>query len=542
MSLPGVATTLRARPLTAHEDRCSPTAPPTRFLAALSLVTFLACAGTARFALGGIPHVQDEQAYLLQARIFAHFAAWAPAPPGGTALLHAAEFQELTPRWFGVFPPGWPLVLALGARLGVPWLVNPLLAAVLPWLAWAAFAPGLRREEAAFASAIATLSPGVLALGSSMMSHTLVLAALLAAVAAIRRDRPGLAGLAVGVVLLARPLDGVAAGGPLLLWAAMRARQVARDGRLGRLLWLAAGPAAAVGALLTLNDVYTGTPLQFAVDRYFLHGSDWGMVWRAGCNQLGFGPARGCMSRYERTGYTPAMAWTFFTANARFFDRLLLGVPGGGLAAVVGGGLLLRRRALPGPVAIAAIAVPLANGLYWYHGICYGARFWHPLYVLALPASAVALAWRPRIGAVILALGVGWTGTCVWRELADDYWCVPTGLAAALAEAGVDRGVVFLDSSATFTRRWPLTKYDRAECSAWYVPGAGLGQDDPFADSDSIVFLRAPSARALTQPGARATPATTGLDLVVAAAYPDQPVRSVRWEQGKWRVLPVATP
>ncbi|MEZ5867819.1 MAG: hypothetical protein R3D46_04865 [Defluviimonas denitrificans] len=31
-------------------------------------------------------------------------------------------------RWFSATLPGWPAVLALGALLGLPWIVNPLLA------------------------------------------------------------------------------------------------------------------------------------------------------------------------------------------------------------------------------------------------------------------------------------------------------------------------------------------------------------------------------------------------------------------------------
>ena len=495
---------------------------PRAWLAMLSLLSFGLCATTAWTALGGIAHVQDEQAYLFQARLYAAGMAWAPAPIDGG--LVAGEFQQLSPQWFGVFPPGWPLVLALGAGLGLPWLVNPLLAATLPWLTWAAFARKLRRQEALAASAVAALSPGVLALGASMMSHTLVLVCGLAAVAAITAGRAGLAGAAVGMVMVARPLDGLVLGGPLLVWAALSLRD----------LRLVVGPAVAMALLLASNQLYAGSPLTFAVEQYFAKGTDWGVTWREGCNRLGFGADRGCMGRYAKTGYTLAMGMESLSANARFFDRLLIGIPGGAVLAAVGAVLALRRRVLPLAVVVAALAGPLAYGLYWYHGVAYGARFWHGLYLLALPALGVVLGWRPRLGVVVLIAGVAFTFPKVWRELADDYWCVPTGLDDALVSAGVTEGVVLMDAEGKATRRWPLTKNNRFDCEAWYPAGAGLGQNRP--DGSGRLFLRAPGSASLVHPGNEA-PAINATLAEVEANHPGTPISKATmvWGEG-WRV------
>ena len=38
--------------------------------------------------------------------------------------------------WYSIVEPGWPAVLAIGMWLGVPWLVNPLLAGLNVWIAW----------------------------------------------------------------------------------------------------------------------------------------------------------------------------------------------------------------------------------------------------------------------------------------------------------------------------------------------------------------------------------------------------------------------
>ena len=63
------------------------------------------------------PHIEDEAAYDFQARIFASGHLFAPAPaspeffPSSWMMLHGG-------RWFSVFPPGWPLLLAIGMKVG----------------------------------------------------------------------------------------------------------------------------------------------------------------------------------------------------------------------------------------------------------------------------------------------------------------------------------------------------------------------------------------------------------------------------------------
>ena len=79
--------------------------------------------------LEGVPHVQDDAAYLWQAGIFAQGRAWAPEPPLPQFFEHA--FVVITDgRWFAKYPPGWSLALAPGVWLGLPWLINPLCAGV----------------------------------------------------------------------------------------------------------------------------------------------------------------------------------------------------------------------------------------------------------------------------------------------------------------------------------------------------------------------------------------------------------------------------
>ena len=74
-------------------------------------------------ALDGIPHVQDEIVYTLQARVFAGGDRWAAES--------LSWFFWLESPSASAFPPGWPALLALGEAVGAGWLVNPLLAGAL---------------------------------------------------------------------------------------------------------------------------------------------------------------------------------------------------------------------------------------------------------------------------------------------------------------------------------------------------------------------------------------------------------------------------
>lgn len=449
---------------------------------------------------------------MLQARIFARLARVAPPPADGTLLW--AEFQELAPAWYGVFPPGWPLVLAAGAAVGAPWLVNPLLAASLPWLAWAAFRPFLPEREARVTAALAALSPGVLLLGGSMMSHTLTLACGLALVAALAR--PGLAGGllgggALGLMAATRPYDALLVGAPLGLGALLLTPRGRRAWS-----WLGSFVLAALlptGLLLLDNAALTGDAGVFPVDAYFRDGTDWGRAFRPGCNRLGIGPDRGCAWYLAESGTNLAWSLRNLGVNAEVFDRLFLGFPGSALLALAGLPALARRA--PALAAI-AVLVPLGYALYWYHGVCYGARFWHSAYLAALPAAALALGalarWLPRVGAVLPAAlvlgGLAYTLPPAWRELSDRYWCVESALETRLRAAGVDAGLVLLQDRGGFRARWPLLKRGYIDCDAELTAGAGLGLNDPWGEAP-LRWLRWPGASGLEE---------------VLAAHPGEPL------------------
>src|SRR5579864_8344924 len=142
--------------------------------------------------LGLVPHVTDSISYLFQGRILASGHLYEPPPQ-----LPALFWQEnviLDPaRWCSLYPPGWPLVLALGWRLHAPWLMTPLLLALAVAGVWLA---GRRLYDPAtglLAAAALACSPFALLMAADAMAHVPALCATawcLAMIAGVVEDRP----------------------------------------------------------------------------------------------------------------------------------------------------------------------------------------------------------------------------------------------------------------------------------------------------------------------------------------------------------------
>jgi hypothetical protein len=442
-------------------------------LAGWGLLLGLLATAVALGPLDGLPHVTDEVSYTLQARLFAAGERVGPAGDDPSRLLY--PFWVSAPASYSPFPFGWPLLLAVGERLGLASLVNPLLAVLLPGLA-AALAGELGVEPAArrLAAAFMALSPGVWVLAASRMSHTSVLLALALAALAVARGRTGWSvGLPVAYVVLARPFDALLVGGPLLIASLWRERR----GGLGLLL-----PCAAATALVGWdNFALTGDPLRFPMDAWFDGWVDPPGV--AGCNRLGFGADRGCMATLGSFGHSPEKALQIALDSVTRLDRLLVGLPGVGLL-VLGGAARLRRP----EVALLGLLIVGGYALYWSPGLAYGARLWHPLY-LVLPACFAAglhglLSRLPvrsagAFGLGALTLGAGLGAGPIVTDLGRAYWCVDRSLEALLAERGIEEGVVLLAGSGTRRVAWPALGVEEFACDATLEGGDGFVFLDP---------------------------------------------------------------
>ncbi len=137
-----------------------------------------------------------------------------PLPPVPSAFNVDLMYYDAA-RWFSPVPPGWPFVLAIGVRLGVPWLVNPVAGGVSVVLAYLVLGTHVRRSHHPLATLLLATSPWFLFLSMSLMTHAVTLACALAAALGVARARRSgsvlpafVAGLATGYVALIRPWKG----------------------------------------------------------------------------------------------------------------------------------------------------------------------------------------------------------------------------------------------------------------------------------------------------------------------------------------------
>ncbi|MFL5312457.1 MAG: hypothetical protein ACJ79H_18645, partial [Myxococcales bacterium] len=104
-------------------------------------------AATATLAVAAVivyrrhPLSMDEYAPLFQARAFARGSLWGEVPPEVLPRLvpiRSGEFLEASVdgRVISSYWPGFALLLAPFAALGVPWLLNPLLGGATLWIVW----------------------------------------------------------------------------------------------------------------------------------------------------------------------------------------------------------------------------------------------------------------------------------------------------------------------------------------------------------------------------------------------------------------------
>ncbi|MDB4956906.1 MAG: hypothetical protein JWO36_4475 [Myxococcales bacterium] len=211
----------------------------------------------------------DETAYRVQAQIFESGRLWitAPAPTSFDPVISAHElrFTHLIidhGHWFTKYPPGWPIVLALGELGHVRWLVNPVLAIIAVWIIHRIASRELALPTSRFAVLIVIASPFFYMMAASEMSHMLGLVccagAVLAFLQGVRTQRvAGLAGAIalVGLCAFVRPFTACCAAvalAPFYFTANVRRM-------LPRLVpYALVIGAATVGGIALYNYAYTG--------------------------------------------------------------------------------------------------------------------------------------------------------------------------------------------------------------------------------------------------------------------------------------------
>jgi 4-amino-4-deoxy-L-arabinose transferase-like glycosyltransferase len=387
----------------AESTACGQSAPRVdRFALSIAAWVVLVAALLAVFSYQRHPHITDEVAYILHARFLASGALTLPAPPVPEAFTFYL-MESSDSRWYASTPPGWPALLAVGVRLGVPWLVNPLLGGVNILLAYLLIWGLYQRRTARIALLLLAASPWFVFMAMNFMTHSFSLTcALAAAVLVLQARRTGavhwaaLAGVMLGIGSLIRPLDGLIVAALMGLWAL---------GLGGRRLTVPAIVALGVGTLLTgalvlpYNYALTGDALSFPLNAYV------DTHFGAGRNGFGFGPEKGFGWALDpNPGHSPMDALINANLNGHSLNTELFGWSTGSLLlaaiAIVAGRLPRSDRLM----VVVMLVVFAAYFFYYYSGgPDFGARYW---YTMLIPLVVLTVKGMRTLADRLSTLGV----------------------------------------------------------------------------------------------------------------------------------------
>ncbi len=425
-----------------------------------------------------MPHVQDSVAYLFQAKTFALGRLWVPMPPDPDFFKHEFILMD-GGRWFSKYPPGWPMLLALGVLAGAPWVVNPICGALGVFVIYRLGSDAFRPRVGVIAAVLAAASPFVLFLSGSMMSHPsgLLFAVLFAwafwhATTSKRPTLPAtLSGAAFGMGFLIRPYTMVVIALPFAIYAVYRIVREPRD-LLGRYVPAAIASIPFVAAFLAYNAYFTGNPLYPPQQ-----------LWWA-FDRVGFGPGNGPW------GFTPIDALNNTSHNLLQLVEHTYGWPEFlTLSFAMIPFLTGRFRTWDWLLLVGFAAVVVGYGLWWADGIMYGPRFYYEgigfLLLLTARGIDVLLDFARRVPRVVTPLAVCALviGLIAFNaeyyfpgqwQLYHGYNYVNHSKLDAVAKAGIHHALVFADVG-----QW----YE------WWEYGMVFSANDPLLRGD-VIYAR----------------------------------------------------
>ena len=193
----------------------------------LSLVTILVTFYITVNFFEAIPHLEDEIAYVWQARAIEDGNLVVTSPPQPESFLVPFVVDHNGLR-FGKYPLGWPVLLGIGVRLGIRSMVNPLLAGFGVWLTYRLGKTIFGETVGIIAAGLTLTSPFFLMNSGTLLSHSFGLVLSLVFVLSWfdsfsneKNPHQGLtvvvAGLSLGVLVLTRPLTAIALAFPFAI-------------------------------------------------------------------------------------------------------------------------------------------------------------------------------------------------------------------------------------------------------------------------------------------------------------------------------------
>lgn len=201
-----------------------------RLALGISIVTVFAVHYLATQVYEGMPHFEDEMAYVWQGQAIAGGQLLLPSPPQPKSFLTPFVVDHNGMR-SSKYPPGWPALLAVGILTGTRSWVNPILAGLGVWLCYQLGKRIVSDTGGVVVVLLMLTSPMFWLLSGSLLSHAWSLVLALGFVLAWldtffpegSQGHPpvwltvSVAGLCLGLLVLTRPVSALAVGAPFLL-------------------------------------------------------------------------------------------------------------------------------------------------------------------------------------------------------------------------------------------------------------------------------------------------------------------------------------
>jgi len=218
----------------------------------------------------GASLTDDEPTYLFIARTLLDGRVINP-PPGDESFFQNVFLIFNEKGWYGKYPIGHPLILAIGEAVGAVQLVTPLLSAGTMILTWFVGARLVGRAAASLAVGLLLVSPQFVMTGATLLSQpTSSFVMMLGLLLTLRFEetptmtRAALASAAWSFSILVRPFPGIlfiAVVVAFFLWK-LFVHRIASGGRRLGILAAAAVPALAfAGLFILVNHLQGGDPV-----------------------------------------------------------------------------------------------------------------------------------------------------------------------------------------------------------------------------------------------------------------------------------------
>jgi hypothetical protein len=376
------------------------------------IALWLVCVGTFAFLilfhtilLQSFPNSTDEHLYLYKAALFSQGQLYTHPHPMQPYL---SPFYLLTfdDRVFSIFPPGWPLVLAIGSWIGIPGIINPTLSALSVLMVFLLGREVGGKTVGWLSVALFTGSIFFLFNGASFFSHPACLLGVLCGYFFLVRWRSFrrwwfafLAGLFVGWSCTVRELTALTLFSVPLCWIVWRSEK-----RWSFLLFLGLGCAPAVLGYFWYNAQLTG---QWFLPARFLREGEF----------LGFGPRTIRVFDYtEIINYQLSDGVAHLVRNVARYA--LWTVPGMPLLALWGGWKNRHNRTLV-DFSIATLFLLMVYMLYSAEGaLYYGPRFYYEslgfVSILAAVGIMDVFRWAKQTNFAFFPKPAAFIGSVLW--------------------------------------------------------------------------------------------------------------------------------